>query len=366
MFDIEFFQKVHTTKQLAMERWANAMSKRERLIVYNAFERARNKTQPIVYNIETTNACNMRCKMCPRTTKMTRPVETMDMDTFKRIVDQLRPWYPKEWEQWKEFVLRCYDVTDDEMSENHFYLLIIPKVIQLHGYGAPLLDKYMVERVGCLTARGLPSYFSCNPANIDVPKFQDMMEAGLSVVKFSIESVDDARHKEIRGSASNFSTAYKKIRELLAVKKDRLYGTTIVITMLDLGQQDQDEQYGRLVDAFNGRDVYIYMKSQDQHWYDDSPVETKSIHWSEPCHHPWSSMTIKSDGMAAMCMEDYNNEIILGDAKVEALINIWNGPAYQSFRKLHFQKKQTGVKCYEECDMRMIGDYFHWDGVWHA
>jgi hypothetical protein len=45
------------------------------------FENLRNKT-PVVYNIETTNACNMTCKMCPRTTMMTRPIETIDRETF--------------------------------------------------------------------------------------------------------------------------------------------------------------------------------------------------------------------------------------------------------------------------------------------
>ncbi|SVC04317.1 uncharacterized protein METZ01_LOCUS257171, partial [marine metagenome] len=34
--------------------------------VMNTFESYRSK-DPIIYNIETTNACNMRCKMCPRT-----------------------------------------------------------------------------------------------------------------------------------------------------------------------------------------------------------------------------------------------------------------------------------------------------------
>ena len=39
-------------------------------------EGVRNR-KPVIYNIETTKACNMRCAMCPRTTMMTRPVATM-------------------------------------------------------------------------------------------------------------------------------------------------------------------------------------------------------------------------------------------------------------------------------------------------
>ena len=105
------------------------------------------------------------------------------------------------------------------MSENHFFLYIIPKVIQLHGYGDPLLDKNMAEYVGLLTSRGIPSYFSCNPANINVEKTAEMFENGLSFIKYSIESVDDESHKQIRGAASNFTKSYKKIAQLLEIKK---------------------------------------------------------------------------------------------------------------------------------------------------
>jgi radical SAM protein with 4Fe4S-binding SPASM domain len=69
------------------------------------------------------------------------------------------------------------------------------------------------------------------------------------------------------------------------------------------------------------------------------------------------SMTIKSNGEAAMCMEDFNNEIILGDARKESLYDIWNGEKYQQFRKDHFFLTR-GIKCTEQCDMKLIGNYF--------
>jgi molybdenum cofactor biosynthesis enzyme MoaA len=50
-----------------------------------------------------------------------------------------------------------------------------------------------------LTERRLPSYFSCNPAVLDETRFEEHMRAGLDYVKFSIESTDDERFKQIRG-----------------------------------------------------------------------------------------------------------------------------------------------------------------------
>lgn len=349
MYDVNFYMKVFDL----MKR-AEAGELHDRQAVAELLERFRNKN-PIVYNIETTNACNMRCEMCPRTTMMTRSVETMKPELFRKLVDQLVPFPEELWAKWKEFVHEKYGVHEGDMSENHFFLLVIPKVIQLHGYGEPLIDKNMPEYVKLLSQRGFLSYFSCNPSNIEVDRTVQMFENGLSYIKYSIESVDDEIHRAIRGKASNFSESYKKICHLLEIKKARNHKTVIVITMLDLNRKNQAQEYQKLKDAFAGKDVYIYIKSEDQQWYRKDYHGTNSVHWSEFCKHPWMSMTIKSNGEVAMCMEDYNNEIILGNAKTDSLYDIWNDEKYRQFRHDHLICT-PGTKCNERCDMKLIGD----------
>jgi radical SAM protein with 4Fe4S-binding SPASM domain len=328
MFDINFYMKSHSTLD---------------------YESIRNG-EPIVYNIETTNACNMRCKMCPRTTMMTRPIQTISPELFKRIIDQLKPHRNETWLKWEMFAQEKYGIPSEGMSENHFFLYVIPKVIQLHGYGDPLLDKNMGKYVELLSERGFFSYFSCNPSNIDLKKTMEMFENGLSYIKYSIESTDDTKHKEVRGGASNFTESYNKILKVLEMKERRGFSTVVVITMLDLNQGKDD--YRKLKKLFKDKDIYIYMKSEDQQWYRKDFHGTNSIHWSEPCRHPWMSMTIKSNGEAAMCMEDFNNEIVLGDTNKESLYDIWNGTSYERFRKEHMETTK-GLKCVERCDMKV-------------
>lgn len=66
-------------------------------------------------------------------------------------------------------------------------------------------------------------------------------------------------------------------------------------------------------------------------------------------------MTIKSNGESVECVEDFNNEIILGDAKTQSLSEIWNGEKYKKFRMDHFDLT-PGLKCTEQCDMTLIGE----------
>jgi MoaA/NifB/PqqE/SkfB family radical SAM enzyme len=350
MFDIHFYMKAHEIIQKMLKG-----EKFKKSYILEQFESFRRK-DPVVYNIETTNACNMLCKMCPRTTKMTRKVETIKRETFIGILSQLRPWSNDEWGTWEKFVKSEYKIEKDEQSENNFFLYIIPKVIQLHGYGDPLLDRNMAEYVKLLTDKGFYSYFSCNPANINMAATERMFENGLSFIKYSIESVDDKKHKEIRGEASNFTESYSRIKQLLDIKAKKNYKTTVIITMLDLNNTWQKEEFEKLENAFKGLDVYVYLKSEDQQWYRKDYHGTQSVHWSEICKHPWMSMTIKSNAEAAMCMEDYNNEIILGNVQEDSLYDIWNGEKYAKFRMDQIDVAK-GFKCNEECDMHLVGEF---------
>lgn len=65
-------------------------------------------------------------------------------------------------------------------------------------------------------------------------------------------------------------------------------------------------------------------------------------------------MTTRTNGECAQCVEDVNNEIVLGDARTHSPYDIWNGEAYNSFREDHFNLKPE-IMCTEQCDMHLIG-----------
>lgn len=350
MFDINFYMKFDEV----VEEIKNGTLKNEKQI-FDRLELIRS-TNPVIYNIETTNRCNMLCKMCPRTTMMTRKIEDIERETFINIVDQMKPHTDQDWIRWKAYCKKKYGIEENEMSENHFFLYIIPKVVQLHGYGDPLLDNNIANYIKILKDRGLQSYFSCNPINIDLEKTYQMLDNGLDYIKYSIESVDDSVSANIRGNQSEFKRCYEDICRIIDYRNRQNLKSGIIITMLDLHRVDQESEFIRLKNEFESRNVYIYLKSENGQWYRQDYHPTKSIHWMGLCKHPWMSMTVKSNGEAAMCMEDFNNEIILGDVKKKSLYEIWNGDSYRKLRKEHIYGKFTN-KCSKQCDMKLICDY---------
>ena len=96
------------------------------------------------------------------------------------------------------------------------------------------------------------------------------MEAGLTYLKYSFESTDDLKFKDIRGNAANFTQAYEKTKEIIKIKNDKGLNTKIIITMIDVGHdEEQQEEFKNLSKVLeqnktttnDGLSVYSFSKT---------------------------------------------------------------------------------------------------------
>ena len=77
---------------------------------------------PAVVRLETTNACNARCIICPHR-EMQRPITTMDDGLYARLIDQCA-------------AAGCREV-------------------HLHNFGEPLMDKRIEDRIAYAKQKGI-------------------------------------------------------------------------------------------------------------------------------------------------------------------------------------------------------------------
>lgn len=355
MFDICFFQSSNKIKKEILDKNTFDATR-----VYDAFEGFRSK-HPFVFNIETTNVCNMKCIMCPRPALMKRPVKHMDMSLFEKVIKQINPHKHKSLDNFWRFIANEYATKLCDRNENAFYFYTVSKSLTLHGYGEPPLDPYIAERIRLCAKRNIPTYFSCVPANIDIEKVIEMMRAGLGVIKFAMDALDDKTEKRIRGPKSDFTDSYKKICDLIEIKsKDPSIKTEIAITMLELSKDESNvAMFKDFMRLWNSKPVYAYVKSQDNRWFheEDPGLIYKPHYASQYCEFPWTSMTVMADGSVVPCTQDYNCEMTLGNANAQSLEEIWNSEAYDNFRKWHiYGNFPEGYKCPSRCDLKMVCD----------
>lgn len=361
MYDTDFMAQTFALKKKII---SGQVDSSEAGKLFEMFEQLR-RSKPMVFNIETTSVCNMRCVMCQRTTDMKRKPRKMPMEVFGRVVEQMEPVASEDYRNWQKFVNA--NLREGEApSENNYYFDIISNGVTLHGFGEPLLDPDLPERVALLSAKGINSYFSVNPCNIKLDFISALFEAGATHIKFAMDSLDDDMAREIRGGSADFTQSYQNVLDVLELKKKMGAETTIVMTMLDMS--GDPTVLGKFLALWEGKDVYAYGKSIDNQWLlkdkeveQGADVDNKSHYKKQYCEFPWTSVTILEDGSVVPCTQDINATWNFGNVMEQSLEEIWNGPKYEEFRKLHLSRDYSeDFMCHKNCDLDLLS-YFYED-----
>jgi len=359
MYDINFFKNSNNLKNKITKGLLNNSNCED---IIAELETLRNKS-PYIYNIETTNYCNMKCVMCPRTMYMTRKNIWIEDELFEKLTDRVKIHDQKNIENFWKWLESEYKQPVKEISENGFYFSIVSRHLVLHGFGEPFLDKKLIKRIELCTKKNIPTYFSCTPATMTVEKAEKAMEAGLGVLKFSLDAMDERKIQKIRGKKANFLVSINKILEILEIKKKKNLKTLLVPCMIDLATTQHDkEMHNDFLKFWSDKEVFAYIKSQDNRWLyeNDKDLKSKSHYSKQYCEYPWLSVTVMADGKVVPCTQVSNNEIVLGNINENSLEEIWNGDKYQELRRMHVSGKfPKGHKCNEKCDMKKLYQFLN-------
>lgn len=314
---------------------------------------------PPVFQLETTNICNLKCVMCPRTTLMERPLGTMEVEKFKNILQQLKPQQQDIWESWETYVASLQVEHSPAALEDYFYYHICAKTLILHGFGEPILDKTLIEKIKVATAMDFPTYFSMNPVNISLEKIEKLMASGLGYLKFSLEGLDNATQLKYRGRIDDtIETTLSKIHSILKLKEEKGYKTVIILTKLNFIKDDPKAE--EFMEYWKNYPVMAYVKNQHNRWLyeEDEATENTAEYMQRYCEFPWSSVSILYDGTVVPCPLEYEGKLAMGNIFDQSLIDIWNGPKYKAFREMHINGTfPEGHFCKTQCDYNQVYEF---------
>ena len=158
MYDINFFKKSHPIKKRITN---GSLSLSEANIIEKEMEILRDKN-PTIFNIETTNYCNMKCVMCPRTIYMTRKNIWIDDNLFEQMLDNIKVHEKKDLDNFWSWLEKDANFNPNEISENGFYFSVVSRCLILHGYGEPFLDKYLIKRLDSCKKSNITTFNTCS------------------------------------------------------------------------------------------------------------------------------------------------------------------------------------------------------------
>ncbi|MCM2284390.1 MAG: radical SAM protein [Desulfobacula sp.] len=276
---------------------------------------------PSVILIENTNCCNARCVMCPRE-KLTRKPGVMAFELFEKIIREVSGAGRKP-------------------------------VVHLHGFGEPLLDESLAERIRLAKAFGIKHTYLVTNASLLFPETAGkIIGAGLDRMKISFYGTDDESYsRTMRGL--NFKTALNNVKEFVKIRKTMKKKTPALIL-----QYLPQETNGAATEEFK----FLWRSVLDKRMGDRlnfispdnfgggrnyNPVEGKI---TSVCFYPWSALSVLCDGRAVTCCTDYNGVQEVGDVNLQSLKEIWNGPVLSNIRKNFGKLDYKGFSVCQCCD----------------
>lgn len=274
------------------------------------------KGGPFEIGIDSTNRCNLNCIMCPRQ-EMRRPLGDMDLELFKKIIDE----------------------------GSHFL-----EFVWLQDYGEPLLHKDISKMISYSRKKRIPCAISTNAVLLNKDISEEILGAGLSYILFAFDGATKKTYEEIR-KGSNYEKVVKNIKDFLRIKermKSRIFVAMQCIYMKET--EEEIEAFRRMwrlpgVDAFRIRQLTY---SADRY---GPQSKFKNPITDSPCYWLWRHPQIKWDGILVPCCQDVNAICNLGNLKDSSLMELWNGQAMQDLRRAHLEGRRKELPLCRDCNM---------------
>ncbi len=320
MINYKFYTKNSNIKQL--------IEKNTPYKLFEIFEKSFSKI-PYVDQIETTNFCNMKCKMCPRFENMDRKISVMDNNLFKKIIDELS-YFEKIKQKNNINKLDFFKTKNSQLIWDWNIYDIFD--LRLHHFWAPLLDPYIVDRVKYINQKSnFWTQLSETITNISIEKATELFKNNLSrlIVAFDWTNAEEFEYN--RWAKIKFDMEVQKLKKIIKIKKEWWYKTQLDLQVIDLKTTNVQKfiQYWEQYDEIN-----ILHKSFFP--YPDIDYSIGNIDYSEfssECTMPYSWVSILVDWRVVSCCADYNWENILWDLNCQTLDEIRNGEKFKNFRK---------------------------------
>ena len=303
----------------SITKWLLSLLARTPLLYYPYYRK--HFPYPSVILIENTNSCNAQCVMCPRDT-LTRKRGFMEFGLFEKIMKELSGARRKP-------------------------------VVHLHGFGEPLLDTLLPERIKLAKACGIKhTYIVTNGSLLFPETSRKIIDAGLDVMKISFYGTDaESYHATMRGL--DFNVALQNIKDFMRLRKELKKRTPKLIlqylpqTTNGARTKEFQSLWRSLPDK--NRDDCLNISTLDNFGGGKSyNIVGEKI--TSVCFYPWTALSVLWDGTAVTCCVDYNGVQSVGDLNCQSIEEIWNGPVLSGIRRNFGKLDYSGFPTCLNCD----------------
>jgi len=267
---------------------------------------------------EVTDKCNASCIMCPRDEhEFGREHGIMNQEKYEKSIDEV-------------------------------VALGATRVV-LTGFGEPMLDKKLEDKVAYAKSKGLLTYIITNGSVLTGKRAKGLLEAGLDEMRVSFYGMHKASYNAVM-QGLEFETTKKGLLSFIEMRNEMGAKTKVQLSYLVLpeNEADTDDFKAFWEPRVEAIEIWKPHNFGDGKAYRDR-VDDVSMKTS--CGRPENGpLQIQWNGEVIPCCYDYNNKIILGNAFETPVLEVLNGVKYRLLRYAHRQKKFELFPYCNQCD----------------
>lgn len=260
--------------------------------------------------VEINNTCNLDCAMC-RTSLSRRPKQLMDLELFERIVKKAQ---------------------DSNLS-----------VESIHSTGDPLANRHLRKYLEILRKHRmsitLSSNFQLMENHIDtIFQFRDVIHT----IRPSIDGASQDVYEKIRCGGTwddlhrgltKFADRNRKLSKPFhvfvntVISKDNFHELALIPHVFSYLAPPLNFRFAFVVSVAHAEE-YFFQKS----YFGDSYIV------NAPCPLPWGACYVLADGSLSVCCQDYNGELVFGNAAENDLAKCYNNGFLRTLRSAMLQR----------------------------
>lgn len=271
--------------------------------------------------LESTNACNLRCVMCPTGRGlMRRKKGFLDWDLFRQIVDEMAPHV---------------------------------STTTLHIWGEPLLHPRIVEMIAYCRQRRLHAEISTNAVLLTPEMSRAILEAGLGAIYLCLDGTTAETYEQVRREAS-FEQTRENILKFLELRVRGGYERPRTkVQIIEIAPTAKEIEAFKRAWSIPGVDQ-VNVKAFDS-WggqiQDISALragERPKLPARFHCPNLWYHVHIYWDGTLVCCDRDFDAAYPLGNV-ADGVMKAWRGPAMTRLRLKHINQDLDDVPSCGRC-----------------
>ncbi|GBE20402.1 molybdenum cofactor biosynthesis protein A [archaeon BMS3Abin17] len=274
---------------------------------------------PKILQIETTNACNAKCLMCPHKT-MKRKISVMGLENFKKILDN---------------VMKNYDI----------------KRLTINGFGEPFTDKGVIEKIKYVNKKypKLKVDIYSNAALLTKKRADELLKTNLGRVTFSINGIEEDYNKVM---GLDYENTKRNVLYFLKNNKEKRKPALTNISMMILKENEEKAQnfvnfwrkYSDSVRAYFPSDWAGTLKE----YVGEQNIPYGRRQWT--CSALWTHIVIHSKGEFVVCCRDYESRVKFGNLiKGDDIKKLRESKAFKELQKQHLNFDFSSPVC-KNCD----------------